>query len=171
MIVVPAKELIAETKRGTICDKLVCLADVLPTCLEFAGIKKPDGLKIDGISLFNQLSGKEKRKIFFGRTGENLYCVIEDNYKYLWDGMEDGELLFDLKNDPYEQCDLIREGCAEKIIERMRKHLVKHIEKNKSKGVKNGKLTAFANKNSLRENRIQSWPGFHSRKRTDEALH
>ncbi len=171
MIVVPAKELIAETKRGTICDKLVCLADVLPTCLEFAGIKKPNNLKIDGISLLDQLSGKAKHEIFFGRTGEHLYCVIEDNYKYVWTGMGGGELLFDIKNDPYEQCDLIMEGTAEKILERMRKHLVKHIEKNKSKGVKNGKLTAFVNENSLRENRIQSWPGFHSRKHPNELLH
>jgi arylsulfatase A-like enzyme len=170
MIVVPAKGLLDDTLRGTRCDSLVCLADVLPTCLEAAGVEAPRGLKADGISLFDQLRGKRRRKSFFARCG-HLHCVIEGRYKYLWTGMGGGELLFDLENDPYEQCDLAKADPDSDTLERMRALLVSQMRKTKAEGIKNGRLAPYLKPSSIRESRVNSWPGFHSSKQVCDVMH
>ncbi len=170
MIVVPAKGLVDDTLRGTRCDSLVCLADVLPTCLEAAGVEAPRGLKADGVSLFDQLPGGRRREIFFGRCG-HLHCVIEGRYKYLWTGMGGGELLFDLENDPYEQCDLAKADPDSGTLERMRALLVSQMRKTKAEGVRNGRLRPYLKPSSIRESRVKSWPGFHSSKQVCDVMH
>ncbi len=170
MIIRPAKGLIDDSLKGTACDSLACLADILPTCLHAAGLKVPKGLKINGINLFDQITGKNKRPVFFGTCG-HLHCVIEGYYKYLWTGMGGGELLFNLKNDPCEQCDLVGEGIESKTLEKMRALLIEHIKKTGVKGLKNGKLHSYLREPSLRESRANCWPGFHTKKQVLEVLH
>lgn len=170
LIIVPAKGIIDELKRGTKCDTLACLADILATCLDAVEVKPPKELKTDGISLFDQISGKKTRKIFFGNCG-HLRCVIEADYKYTWTGMGGGELLFDLANDPYEQTNLADKKEYSDILSKMRKSLIEHIKKIKAKGVKNSKLTPYIKPRSIRESRVNSWPGFHTKKDVREVLH
>ncbi|HRU02417.1 MAG TPA: hypothetical protein P5239_12030, partial [Victivallales bacterium] len=170
MIILPAKGLIDESLRGTKCESIASLADILPTCLDAVDIKAPKNLKIDGISLFSQLRGKKIRNLFFGSCG-HLHCIIENNYKFLWTGMGGGELLFDLKNDPYEQSNLSHNKSYNTILERMRKLLIEHLKNTKQKGVKNSKLSPYLKSLSINEIRPNCWPGFHSRKRPNEVMH
>ncbi|HOK04359.1 MAG TPA: sulfatase-like hydrolase/transferase [Victivallales bacterium] len=170
MIILPAKGLIDESLRGTKCESIASLADILPTCLDAVDIKAPKNLKIDGISLFSQLRGKKIRNLFFGSCG-HLHCTIENNYKFLWTGMGGGELLFDLKNDPYEQSNLSHNKSYNTILERMRKLLIEHLKNTKQKGVKNSKLSPYLKSLSINEIRPNCWPGFHSRKRPNEVMH
>jgi arylsulfatase A-like enzyme len=58
--------------------------DVLPTLLSFCNIKLSN--KIDGISLFDNLTKNkkyEKRNIILGFFGENHWCFIIDNLKFI----------------------------------------------------------------------------------------
>ena len=48
---------------GSVCDKMVSSMDVLPTCLDAAGIKIPKGLSIKGKSLLPLLRGRSSKAV------------------------------------------------------------------------------------------------------------
>lgn len=108
---------------GTKSDLLSAHYDVLPTILEAAGVKKPAGLKLDGVSILAAMRGakveRSNRGIFLQwhrgdypvpyRNG----AIVTERYKLLWPNYS-GEIppknhapqLFDLKADPKEQNNL-----------------------------------------------------------------
>jgi arylsulfatase A-like enzyme len=110
--------------------------DILPTLLQCCSVSKPDGLKLDGRSLFGWLAGKPEgwteRSLFFqwhrGDAPEKFraFAVRGPRYKLVQpfgagDQPERGQwqtMLFDMKNDPYEQRDIVDRH--EEIVRRMR---------------------------------------------------
>jgi arylsulfatase A-like enzyme len=170
MLIRPAANLIDKMERGSRCDELVCLADILTTCTAAAGVEVPADAKKDGLDLLAVARGALKRAVFHGECGD-FFCVIEGHYKYIFTSNGAAELLFDLKSDPYEQRELIRGGQHADVLKRLRGSLIERLGAQGNPAVKDGKLVAVRQPQSAREVRANSWPGYHSRARPDEVLH
>ena len=84
-------------KPGTVHKGLVDFTDILPTCLELAGAKAPDG--IDGISFAPQLQGKP------GQSREWIHSLLVNEYfvrDVRWKLRENGTL-YDVSDSPYAE--------------------------------------------------------------------
>jgi len=114
-------------KAGSVTDQLATTIDVLPTILDVADVRVPEGLKLDGESLLPLMEGKAEskpRKIFWQygeatamRDGEWKLVLNEgtkakksDRFPNIhWDHPDDGRqklALFDLSKDVEEQLNL-----------------------------------------------------------------
>ncbi|MCW8129785.1 MAG: sulfatase-like hydrolase/transferase [Planctomycetota bacterium] len=170
MIVRPAKGVLDEA-RGKRCDELVCLADLLPTFVNLAGARVPDGCAVDGLDLLGTYRGEARRERFFGQ-GDHFFAVVEGRYKYTFTVLGGGELLFDLETDPYERRELIRAGTHADVHARLKQRLAEHLAKQNHPAVQNGTLAATGPAPTAAAVRAQrSWPGFHSREEPAEVLH
>ena len=109
-----------ESASGTICDRTISTLDILPTCLQAAGINQPEGL--DGQPIPKDVTKIADQRDLFWRWGDS-YAVRSGDWKLLHKGgrrgrepcdgiVERTELLqntclFNLKEDPSESQDLI----------------------------------------------------------------
>lgn len=84
-------------KPGSVDDNMVDFTDVMPTCLQLAGVAAPKG--IDGISFAWQLLGQT------GAPREWIHSLLRDQYFVRdthWKLRETGEL-YDVSSSPYEE--------------------------------------------------------------------
>ncbi|MFW5829423.1 MAG: sulfatase-like hydrolase/transferase [Planctomycetota bacterium] len=88
-----------ETQRGSRCDRIVSLEDILPTCCDVADAPIPDD--IQGRSLVPLCRNSE------ATHHEQWHCQIDnqhaffhDGYKYCWFADDGRELIFDAQRDP-----------------------------------------------------------------------
>ena len=82
-------------KPGSVDDNMVDFTDVMPTCLQLAGVSAPKG--IDGVSFAWQLLGQT------GTPREWIHSLFKDQYfvrDARWKLRESGEL-FDVSGSPY----------------------------------------------------------------------
>lgn len=88
-------------KQNTISKMPVELLDLVPTVFDLAGIKKPEKVAKNGISLVKTLKkGKEcARKYAFSEI-LNAQAVTSKSYRYITS--EGVDLLYNLEKDPYE---------------------------------------------------------------------
>ncbi|MFK7693646.1 sulfatase-like hydrolase/transferase [Paenibacillus sp. HJGM_3] len=98
----------------------VGLQDLLPSCLEMAGLPVPDDL--DGRSLVPLLqpesAGSVRETLLgeFGTVGARSLMLTDGRWKYIWFEEDGVELLFDLEADPMERTDLaLRAEEAERL--------------------------------------------------------
>ncbi|MFM9195318.1 MAG: sulfatase [Planctomycetia bacterium] len=102
-------------KPGTQCDFPVSSIDIYPTLLELAGVERPAGQTLDGVSLVPALRGgapPARPRLFWhfpcyvGRATPSS-AVREGDFKLI-EFFEDGGHveLYNLRDDPYEQRDL-----------------------------------------------------------------
>jgi arylsulfatase A-like enzyme len=98
-------------QRGRKIDRLAAHIDLAPTVLEACGVRRPEGVSFDGVSLLPLLRGDRKgwldRTVFFQwHRGDEpqLYrdCAARDQRWKLVNGKE----LYDLENDPAEAHDV-----------------------------------------------------------------
>ncbi len=146
--------------RGTICDELVCLADVLPTALSAANCQIPENINIDGFDMLSAARGEIKRDYLIGDS-DPYYFVRKDDYKYLYESLSGNELLFNIKDDPYEEINIIQNADTADILTDLRNILINHTD-----GLKNSGKT--------REDilgKLNVWPGLHSRLMPNEVAH
>ncbi|MCD6392254.1 MAG: sulfatase-like hydrolase/transferase [Planctomycetes bacterium] len=104
--------------------------DLLPTLCDIAGIEHmPD---LPGRSVKPLLGGKSKskwRKYLMIET-ELSRAITDGRYKYtLFDAVDNGEMLCDLKNDPGEMKNLAPEKECADVLNRMRAALVKEAKR------------------------------------------
>jgi arylsulfatase A-like enzyme len=103
---------------GGVRDGLAVNFDLLPTCLDAAGIPLPDDRVIDGVSILPLLRGEAQtpHETFYYYDGHELVAVRQGNWKYHRRHMSDnggyplfnhGPFLFDLESDPTESYSLI----------------------------------------------------------------
>ena len=88
---------------GTIEDRLVGFADVMPTLLDLCGVDIPD--TVDGTSMLG-----DRRDHIYGECGEDNHAtrMIRDcRYKLIYYPVGNHFQLFDLENDPHEMTDLV----------------------------------------------------------------
>lgn len=106
-------------------DLPVSLLDIMPTCLEIAGLPAKENL--DGESLFTLLRTPEMRTHVFGenyRSNELITTggafVVDRRFKYVWNSWLGREYLFDLVKDPKELQDLSSVDSYESEKQRLR---------------------------------------------------
>jgi arylsulfatase A-like enzyme len=102
--------------RSRACNEMVMLIDVLPTCLEAAGIA-PQG-DVDGRPLRRSMSGGGYDFIF--SEGEQFATVSDGRFKLIR-AMRDGQVLselFDLNIDPGETTPL-RPETARDVLQKL----------------------------------------------------
>ncbi|MFW6060420.1 MAG: sulfatase-like hydrolase/transferase [Phycisphaeraceae bacterium] len=153
---------------GTVCDELVCLADLLPTCLGIAGVAPPT--QIDGLDLMRVQRGEARRDRLFGQQ-QHFFAVIEPQYKYHFAARDGAELLFDVKSDPYEQRELIRAGGHESQLARLRGELVDMLRKHLPEAARDGQPAPLPDQDALPAPRQRRFPGFQTPHVSIDVLH
>ena len=120
-------------KPGTVINDVVANIDIAPTLLNAAGLKSP--AYMDGASFLPQLEGKPAKDWRTGLLYEyfwernfpqtpTLHALRGDRYKYInYTGIWDTDELYDLKNDPDELNNLIRDRDMQPIVRQMSKQL------------------------------------------------
>lgn len=85
------------TPAGVVSNDIVSIADQLPTFAELGGVKLPEGVKIDGISLAPQLRCEKgtPREWAYVQLGKNWF-VREQGWK-----MNEANELFDMSDAPF----------------------------------------------------------------------
>ena len=112
-------------------DTLVELRDIMPTILDFAGIKIPNG--VDGFSLAQEIYGNKKnnREYLHGEHSfhSNLsnHFIVTTRDKFIWYSEKNEEQYFNLKEDPREEHNLINNISYKDRIDYLRKCLVKEL--------------------------------------------
>lgn len=103
-------------KKGTVIKPIAAHIDVLPTVLELCGVKKPDGPKLDGMSLVPLLKGETnnwpQRMIFTDRfRGEHDMSKFRGSVRTdQWRAVVSRERwsLFDMLKDPGQKQDVAK---------------------------------------------------------------
>lgn len=160
-IVRPANAILGGLRRGSTCDALACLADVLPTLLGAAGLPAPGG--IDGRDLLADARGGGGRDLLVGEYGE-LHCAMDGRHKYMWCAEGGDELLFDLREDPYERRELLRSGAGAGERARLRDAVARHL-------AETGNPHAGMAAKPRRPLDRGGWPGFHTLAEPNEVCH
>jgi arylsulfatase A-like enzyme len=95
---------------GRVSDEAWAFWDFLPTCVELAGAKLPDGFKPDGYSLVSFLKGgaAPKREYFYWELHESgsIQAVRFGNWKAVKNGPSSPIELYDLGKDAGETANL-----------------------------------------------------------------
>ncbi|HKD08741.1 MAG TPA: sulfatase [Bryobacteraceae bacterium] len=123
---------------GRTVSKVVAGLDIMPTCLDIAGVSIPPGL--DGRSMIPLLQGKEDpqwRSEFlyeyywernFPQT-PTMHALRTDRYKYIhYYGLWDLDELYDLQEDPQETTNLILNPERKQTIQQLNKRLFDIME-------------------------------------------
>ncbi|MCK4921849.1 MAG: arylsulfatase [Bacteroidales bacterium] len=107
--------------RGEIRDELCHIIDVLPTCLDLAGVSYPTKFKEksisnpDGVTLVPVLRNKKltTRDLFFEH--QTSCAIVSDGYKLVRDHDSNPWELIDLRNDPFETTDISKKDPMKKL--------------------------------------------------------
>jgi arylsulfatase A-like enzyme len=111
----------ARTKPGTVDERLVGLADVLPTLLHYAGVDVP--AHAEGMSMV----GEARRAVFVGACREDASATrmaTDGRHKLLWYPCGNLFQLFDLQADPRELHDRADDPALAEIRATLEKALV-----------------------------------------------
>tara|TARA_R100000027_G_scaffold2734_8_gene2691 strand:- start:7717 stop:8994 length:1278 start_codon:yes stop_codon:yes gene_type:complete len=154
--------------RGRVCDALVSLQDIFPTCMNLADCGESIPREVSGNDLLEVANGARGREAIVGVCGEQ-YAVIERDWKYLFSSVGGSCLLFNLANDPGETVDVSRadpERCA-----RMHRYLLEELSDRGKSLLRGGEIPETTGRPLADERRWNSWPGFHSFEVETDLLH
>ena len=142
---------------GQTPDALVCLQDLLPTCVDFAGGVVPDD--ISGQSLAPLLDGTPGRDALWGNYNNAAYMLRTRTHKYLYYCADGAELVFDMHNDPSEERDLSGDRA---LTESLRNQLLELLRERGDPNLRDGALPNHGrtkpSKANLRANHLK-WQG------------
>lgn len=113
-----------EKYRGIVDNRLVALADIMPTLLDLCDIEIPD--TVEGISVFSQ----KKREMLYGEISEGdmaTRMAHDGRYKLIYYPVGNYSQLFDLENDPDEQENLIGKDDYQQIREKLTRFLISQL--------------------------------------------
>lgn len=139
--------------QSQVCDEAVCLEDIMPTCLDIAGVPIP--LSVDGISLMPLLKGEKTtkgnpwRQCIFGEHAPNAHFVTDGVHKFVWRVASGNEQLFDLNNDPGELRNLVNIARHKTVADTWRQRLINHLKDRPEGFVKANKLVSGRKYQSL----------------------
>jgi arylsulfatase A-like enzyme len=143
--------------RGGVCNELVCLADVMPTCLAIAGGREheetPD---FDGGDLLRGARGERLRDRLFFEV-RDCHAVVDAQWKYIFCRSDGAELLFNLADDPAETRNLIDQAPAQ--ADAYRRLLADQIQPRHPDAVKEGRPVATGPAVDLRHFSSHRHPG------------
>jgi arylsulfatase len=118
-----------ELPSGHVCNTPVSLVDVLPTLLQYAGIKITGDYC--GESLTDIAQGRTKRNTVYGQYRSNesgVYMAVTENYKYIYSAPDNKEWLYDFRTDPQETRNRAYNPLYRHIIEAMKKDLIQYFK-------------------------------------------
>ena len=127
-----------ELQQRSVVDLPVCLEDIMPTVLDFAGIDIPDS--VDGRSLLPLMRGEqpEWREYLPIEHAPMHQTLTDGREKFIW-FVEDGrEQFFDLTADPNEMTNLIDAPEAQQRVALWRNRLIDRL-KDRPEGFTDGK--------------------------------
>jgi N-acetylglucosamine-6-sulfatase len=124
-------------KANSVIPQMILNIDLAPTFLDLAGISKP--AQMQGQSFLPLLNGENvpwRDKVFYEYYWESAfpqtpttYAARSDRYKYIYyNGVWDISELYDLKEDPYEMNNLIRDTAYRKVGLQLKADLFKWLE-------------------------------------------
>lgn len=143
--------------RGTTCDSIACMADILPTFCNLADAEIPG--RCDGIDLLAQAKGEKRRDRLFHLVNHTT-GILDGHLKYTWSRAGGDELLFDLASDPKEQHELIRAGNHEAEHQRLRRVLAEEMERYGHTFARDGDLVVTEPVLERCKRRTDAGPGF-----------
>jgi N-acetylglucosamine-6-sulfatase len=117
--------------------EMVANLDIMPTCLDAAGITAPSGL--DGASMLPLLQGKATKwrssllyEYYWERNFPHtptMHALRTDKYKYIrYQGIWDTDELYDLAEDPLETNNRIDSAAHQQVIQQMSGQLFDVLE-------------------------------------------
>jgi arylsulfatase A-like enzyme len=114
-------------KRGAALPHPVGLEDVMPTCLDFAGVSIPDS--VEGRSLLPLMRGENAawREYIHIEHAPMHHTLCDGKEKFIWFAADGREQFFRLATDPNECHDLIRKPKEAKRIAHWRNLLIKEL--------------------------------------------
>lgn len=113
--------------RGTVRQDLVCLADILPSCLDMANATLGDN--VDGNSFVPSiLEGEDGKREAMFISCMYLHGVRKGPWKYCLETLDESRLLFNVVDDPYEQNNLIGDPAHSAIEKELDSLLNEHLE-------------------------------------------
>jgi choline-sulfatase len=118
-------------QAGRTIDAPVSLIDVLPTCLDIAGVE--ERLPYDGQSLMGLIDGSEatERVAFSEIHSEGIhgpcFMIRKGRFKYIHVHARD-EQLFDLEADPGEWNNLARDPALREVVEELRGRILRQFD-------------------------------------------
>ena len=170
LVVRPPGEWDRDPTRGTVCDRLATLQDILPTCLGAAGIDTPLPPEVGGHDLRALAAGTADRPRFFGQCN-HLFGAIDGHWKYTCTTAgPGGELLFNLADDPMETRNLAAAEPAR--CRTMRGDLEAELAAAGSPALDAaGRLAPTPGLSPDDVRRWTAWPGFHSNGSVTDLLH
>ncbi len=124
-------------RGGTVVEEVVANIDIAPTIMEAMGLQKPPHM--DGRSFLALAQGKKIpwREYFLYvyyweknfPQSPTVFALRGDRYKYItYYGLWDADELYDLKNDPHEQHNLLYDPQYAKIARQMETRLYAMME-------------------------------------------
>lgn len=132
---------------GQVRDEPIELMDLMPTCLDAAGVQVPDG--VDGSSLLGLLRGEARWRAWvhgeMNRLGGSdpatgMQYLTDGKRKYIWEPGIGRELFFDLEADPEERTNLIDSSERAEEIGVWRERLVDRLRHRPEGFVRDGEL-------------------------------
>ncbi len=147
-------------------DDFVDLNDILPTFLDAAGLAYPGEAELPGESLLADAPDKDRSVQYLENDfGQQRWISLQDHrYQYVYwygDGIEE---LYDLKEDPGQQVDLMHAPltpAATAARDQLRARLTEYESRwGMPDGVQNGDLTVMpeARWTAARHNHFECWP-------------
>ena len=117
------------------CDDLVSLLDLLPTLTDIAGAKTPDGLPGHSLApAWQEGKGVGHSRVIsqwhteWGFTVEPGRMLRTDRFKYCVYREGDGEELYDMTEDPWEQKNLVNSPEHQTTLDEHRKIFLEYVE-------------------------------------------
>lgn len=133
-------------------DAPASLCDVMPTLLDLAGLAIPEGL--DGCSLQTAIYGQSagphdyvhlEHSTCYSQEQE-MQCVTDGKYKFIWLPRIDQEQFFDLSRDPGELQNLAGQPEYAALIKLWRERLINELDKREAGLVQDGRLVSLRGK-------------------------
>lgn len=148
-------------EAGQVRDEVVELMDIMPTCLDAAGVTVPGG--VDGSSLLGLVRRTTPWREFLhgeiARQGgtdpaTGMQYLTDGKQKYVWEPQTGREYFFDLENDPTESHELSGDPDRAGQIAEWRERLVARLRDRAEGFVKDGRLNPVARQPVLFAQRI-----------------
>ena len=126
--------------KGIVSNRLVGLADIMPTLLDLSNIKIPESC--DGKSMFDN----SPRDTLYAEANEGINAtrmVTNDNFKLIWYPHGNVFQLFDIKNDPQELKDISKIPKMKNELQNLKSVLINNLYGEDKSFIRDGKLIGF----------------------------
>jgi arylsulfatase len=122
--------------RNEVSDRLVCLADIMPTLLDLADLPCPD--HVEGLSMI----GRKQRDYLFGEVGgdDGSRMIRKDAFKLIYQPRKNRHLLFEVEKDRMETRNLYGDSHYHAVAEEMDKILIDELKLRNPEWIRSGKL-------------------------------